>query len=341
MSIIVLEKTKSDRIAKDVATIINALTKCYKDKPETLKKDNYSQIEITLPLNAEVETTIKVVDSILNRRGFAVSQLRIEEKRSFINVLIGITVKSHLALVAKISSTGSDVIIDDSKQEEPMLDFEMFPKDKEEPHNKDSMDMKGTIIYKAPTEKGADKITKILNSIFEESLKTSSTPNKIKVSSEDLITVVLHINEIVYAYGWEITESTIAYIPYIIVERKKPDGVLLPVYNKGTNIYVDEQRLKQHLPKGDLGRFVTCGKSPVRQASPKSPTDKQVGGSHYQLPIQPIEYILANGLGYCEANVVKYVSRWRNKGGIQDLKKAIHYLEMLIEQEEKDASKKS
>ena len=66
MSIIVLEKTKSDHIAKDVAIIINALTKCYKDKPETLKKDNYSQIEITLPLNAEVETTIKVVDSILN-----------------------------------------------------------------------------------------------------------------------------------------------------------------------------------------------------------------------------------------------------------------------------------
>ena len=133
MSIIVLEKTTSDRIAKDVATIINALTKCYKDKPETLKKDNYSQIEITLPLNAEVETTVKVVDSILNRRGFAVSQLRIEEKRSFIKVLIGITVKSHLALVAKISSTGPDVIIDDSKQGEPMLDFDLYPK--EEPSN--------------------------------------------------------------------------------------------------------------------------------------------------------------------------------------------------------------
>ena len=200
MSIIVLEKTKSDRIAKDVATIINALTKCYKDKPETLKKDNYSQIEITLPLNAEVETTVKIVDSILNRRGFAVSQLRIEENRSFIKVLIGITVKSRLALVAKISSSGPDVIIDDSKQGEPMIDFDLYPK--EEPSNKAS-------------------------------------------------------------------------------------------------------------------------------------TDKQVGGNHYQLPIQPIEYILANGLGYCEANVVKYVSRWRNKGGIQDLKKAIHYLEMLIESEEK------
>ena len=79
----------------------------------------------------------------------------------------------------------------------------------------------------------------------------------------------------------------------------------------------------------------------TKQPENKDAMDKQVGGSHYQLPIQPIEYILANGLGYCEANVVKYVSRWRNKGGIQDLKKAIHYLEMLIEQEEKDASKKS
>lgn len=78
-----------------------------------------------------------------------------------------------------------------------------------------------------------------------------------------------------------------------------------------------------------------------KQQETQTATNKQVGGSHYQLPIQPIEYILANGLGYCEANVVKYVSRWRNKGGIQDLKKAIHYLEMLIEQEEKDASKKS
>lgn len=77
----------------------------------------------------------------------------------------------------------------------------------------------------------------------------------------------------------------------------------------------------------------------TKKQETEAATNKQVGGSHYQLPIQPIEYILANGLGYCEANVVKYVSRWRNKGGVQDLKKAIHYLEMLIEQEEKDASK--
>lgn len=62
--------------------------------------------------------------------------------------------------------------------------------------------------------------------------------------------------------------------------------------------------------------------------------DKQVGGSHYkEMPIQPLDFILKNNLGYCEANVIKYVSRWKHKNGIQDLQKAIHYLELLIEQE--------
>lgn len=60
----------------------------------------------------------------------------------------------------------------------------------------------------------------------------------------------------------------------------------------------------------------------------------QVGGDHYKdMAIQPIEYILANKLDYCEANVVKYVSRWRHKGGIKDLEKAKHYLDLLIEAE--------
>lgn len=62
-------------------------------------------------------------------------------------------------------------------------------------------------------------------------------------------------------------------------------------------------------------------------------TETQVGGTHYKdMPIQPIEFILKNGLGFCEGNVVKYVSRWRTKGGVEDLKKARHYLDMLIEE---------
>lgn len=62
-----------------------------------------------------------------------------------------------------------------------------------------------------------------------------------------------------------------------------------------------------------------------------TPFDEQVGGDHYKLmAIQPIEYILANKLGFVEGAVVKYVSRWQDKGGVEDLSKAIHFLEMLI-----------
>lgn len=63
----------------------------------------------------------------------------------------------------------------------------------------------------------------------------------------------------------------------------------------------------------------------------------QVGGSHYKdMPIQPVTYIHANNLPYIEGAVIKYVSRWRSKGGIEDLRKAIHFLNMLIELEEGD-----
>jgi hypothetical protein len=62
---------------------------------------------------------------------------------------------------------------------------------------------------------------------------------------------------------------------------------------------------------------------------------EQVGGDHYKsLAIQPIEYILANGIGYAEGCCIKYVTRWRQKGGVEDLKKARHFLDLLIEHEQ-------
>jgi len=62
-------------------------------------------------------------------------------------------------------------------------------------------------------------------------------------------------------------------------------------------------------------------------------TKDQVGGSHYQTAIQPIEYIMANNLDFCEGNIVKYATRWRNKGGVEDLRKIKHYCDFLIERE--------
>jgi len=65
--------------------------------------------------------------------------------------------------------------------------------------------------------------------------------------------------------------------------------------------------------------------------------DTQIGGNHYQkMKIQPIDFILKNNIGFCEANVIKYVCRHQSKNGIEDLKKAKHYIELLIEELEND-----
>lgn len=65
-----------------------------------------------------------------------------------------------------------------------------------------------------------------------------------------------------------------------------------------------------------------------------SALEKQVNGNHYkEMKIQPVEFIYANNIPFLEGNVIKYVSRWKNKNGIADLEKAKHYIELLIELE--------
>jgi hypothetical protein len=59
---------------------------------------------------------------------------------------------------------------------------------------------------------------------------------------------------------------------------------------------------------------------------------KQIGGNHYKkYKIQPIEFIVKNNIGFCEANIIKYVLRFKEKGGVNDLLKAQHYIELLID----------
>jgi len=62
------------------------------------------------------------------------------------------------------------------------------------------------------------------------------------------------------------------------------------------------------------------------------PTSNQVGGDHYKsLKIQPTEFIHANNIPFIEGNIIKYVIRHRSKNGIEDLKKAKHYIDLLIQ----------
>ena len=73
----------------------------------------------------------------------------------------------------------------------------------------------------------------------------------------------------------------------------------------------------------------------VKRQEPAQASDaneRQVGGGHYkEKSIQPWDFIASNKLGYLEGNIIKYVSRWQEKGGIEDLRKARHYLDKLIE----------
>jgi hypothetical protein len=75
----------------------------------------------------------------------------------------------------------------------------------------------------------------------------------------------------------------------------------------------------------------------VNRPMQESAFDSQVGGDHYKnLAIQPLEFIVANGLDFPSGNVVKYVTRYKLKGGLEDLRKARHYLDLLIELKEKE-----
>ena len=69
------------------------------------------------------------------------------------------------------------------------------------------------------------------------------------------------------------------------------------------------------------------------------PDKKMVGGDHYLLPIQPVVYIHANKLPFMEGNIIKYITRHRSKNGAEDIKKIIHYCELILELEYNESTR--
>ena len=102
-----------------------------------------------------------------------------------------------------------------------------------------------------------------------------------------------------------------------------------PVAMPGEFVNVD-------VPRGlTLEEYFACV-SKLHDDTGKSVRDQQVAGTHYQKAIQPWDIISEWKLDFWEGNVVKYILRWKDKDGVQDLKKAKHYLEYLIERELND-----
>lgn len=130
--------------------------------------------------------------------------------------------------------------------------------------------------------------------------------------------------------------------------------------NHGLSIYGTVDRYNTAgdvVLRQDNGNFLTAAENSFELAEPEMPfspnadvviqrempqaaasaLEVQEGGSHYKdMRIQPIEFIHANGIPFAEGSIIKYVARWRTKNGIQDLKKARHFLDLLIELEEKN-----
>ena len=80
-----------------------------------------------------------------------------------------------------------------------------------------------------------------------------------------------------------------------------------------------------------LRKAADAAKETLEKAAYRNPLKTQEGGKHYKgMSIQPAEFIHANNIPYLEANDIKYMCRHREKGGIDDLRKAQHYIELLI-----------
>jgi|GEM_PF-836869 len=112
-------------------------------------------------------------------------------------------------------------------------------------------------------------------------------------------------------------------------------GYVEEAYETECTIYKDDPNEGFWVKNSEIELISKAAVAVVTES--KSALDKQIGGGHYKdKGIQPIQYIFANKLGFCEANIVKYASRWKDKNGIQDLEKIIHYAELLIEQARKE-----
>ena len=107
------------------------------------------------------------------------------------------------------------------------------------------------------------------------------------------------------------------------------EGLLSPVGTKAFVTYVDVTGEEVEID-ADIYSYhaddLTLVKNEVLGTQVYNPLVAQEGGSHYKnRGIQPLEYTMKNNLSFCEGNVVKYISRYKSKNGIEDLAKVIHY----------------
>lgn len=122
---------------------------------------------------------------------------------------------------------------------------------------------------------------------------------------------------------WEGGECTVSGYVHI---KFRDGGVVM-------NCDPDKYRWEHVYSSGDIVAYMLVDEPPTEQTKPTA-LATQIGGDHYKkMKIQPTDFIMQNGLDFCQGNAIKYICRFRDKNGVQDLEKAKHYIDMLIEME--------
>lgn len=152
---------------------------------------------------------------------------------------------------------------------------------------------------------------------------------------------VVSINDTCYGVSfrghtvlWEKDICTAAGILKDVPEPEFPLGLFATVALEELGMLQEEtERMRHIITPAESG-----GDESFLHAVKRDALDVQIGGSHYKdMKIQPIEFCFKNNLNVCQGKVIKYVTRYKNKNGLEDLKKAKHMIDLLIELEYGDA----
>ena len=141
-----------------------------------------------------------------------------------------------------------------------------------------------------------------------------------------------------FGTDWHDNEGVQPVDDCVLIDAVVNDGAMIRKYTwpalglfkiKKWRIHSDEKESQAELAANQLA----CDDDPMPSVPvSKSPLTTQIGGDHYtKLAIQPMQYSMENGLDALQHTVIKYVTRFRDKNGIEDLEKAKHCIDMLIE----------
>ena len=212
--------------------------------------------------------------------------------------------------------------------------------------------MKAEPIYVADTEEEAARIAEVINKITEVRGGKSKQGDTIHVALHSDITDEFkgfqqHLNDTLRVIGFiapNLPEVISQHHPYFVRYEASKNIHLTRVFSMGKTIFAELRDEGPEASAEEISTSVTKESvDGLRTAtSPMFELDTQVGGNHYaKCAIQPIDYIMANGLDYLQGNVIKYVTRYKDKNGVEDLEKAAHYLRIIIEREKQNTKQET